>query len=341
MNCNEGQQLDYLNIAKGIGIILVVLGHSLSAISDELTSMAEFVRTIIYLVHMPLFFTIAGFLFEKNKGNYRKKGIKKYAKSKFFTFMIPYFTFSIVITIVAILCEHINALHFIAAKLRLAGISFSAVIKGTFLYINPLDDHLWFSYVMFAVLILSFVLAEISEQKVLIFFYVMYIITFFVDLPEILWKVMRYMLIFQSGRVIYKRKKDFLNVKVLTLFIVFVASTTLYLFLKNEKIGFMGAFKPIAEVSSSILIIRFSMWLENMKLSKKLIYIGKNSYAIYLMHQPYIVPVIMLLISGGLVKNVIASIVAVFLGVAIPIVIEKQIVSKSKFLSIAVLGGHK
>ena len=74
---------------------------------------------------------------------------------------------------------------------------------------------------------------------------------------------------------VYKRKKDFLDVKASTLLIVFVASTTLYLFFKNEKIGFMGAFKPIAEVSSSMLVIRFSMWLENVKLSKKLIYMER------------------------------------------------------------------
>ena len=49
----EKKRLEYIDIARGIGIVLVVLGHCLSQLDGSL-------RTFIYSFHMPLFFTLAG-----------------------------------------------------------------------------------------------------------------------------------------------------------------------------------------------------------------------------------------------------------------------------------------
>lgn len=47
----EKKRLEYIDIARGIGIVLVVLGHCLSQLDGGL-------RTFIYSFHMPLFFCI-------------------------------------------------------------------------------------------------------------------------------------------------------------------------------------------------------------------------------------------------------------------------------------------
>lgn len=49
----EKKRLEYIDIARGIGIVLVVLGHCLSQLDGGL-------RTFIYSFHMPLFFALAG-----------------------------------------------------------------------------------------------------------------------------------------------------------------------------------------------------------------------------------------------------------------------------------------
>ena len=48
------ENLEYIDVAKGIGILLVVLGHNL----QDLPLMTSW----IYSFHMPLFFAISGFL---------------------------------------------------------------------------------------------------------------------------------------------------------------------------------------------------------------------------------------------------------------------------------------
>ena len=72
-------RLDYIDIMKGIGIILVVLGH---------ISYNSILITWIYSFHMPLFFLISGFLFYKS----RKDG---FIKRKLVGLLTPYFCFSL------------------------------------------------------------------------------------------------------------------------------------------------------------------------------------------------------------------------------------------------------
>ena len=48
------KRLQYLDLAKAVGMLCVLIGHSF---------ISEKINTVIYAFHMPLFFFIAGFLF--------------------------------------------------------------------------------------------------------------------------------------------------------------------------------------------------------------------------------------------------------------------------------------
>ncbi len=60
-------QLDWVLIAKGIGIILVVVGHFIPASSPGYW--LSF-RQFIYSFHMPLFFLLSGYLYNPGKHSY-------------------------------------------------------------------------------------------------------------------------------------------------------------------------------------------------------------------------------------------------------------------------------
>ena len=77
------KRIHYLDYAKGIAIILVVLGHIFSEGN---------IKTYIYSFHMPLFFIISGYLF-----NYSNvKSFKEFINKKIKAYLIPYVTFSII-----------------------------------------------------------------------------------------------------------------------------------------------------------------------------------------------------------------------------------------------------
>ena len=79
-------RLTYLDIAKGIGIILVVIGHSISNTS--------FVFHFIYAFHMPLFFYISGRCFNESKYEFLSF-VQKRSK----TLLWPTFVFTLLLYI--------------------------------------------------------------------------------------------------------------------------------------------------------------------------------------------------------------------------------------------------
>lgn len=73
-----------LDIAKGIGILLVIAGHTYN--------IPEVARRIIYAFHMPLFFIIAGYLY--NEAKYNQYGLIQIIEDKAQKYLFPYYIFA-------------------------------------------------------------------------------------------------------------------------------------------------------------------------------------------------------------------------------------------------------
>lgn len=86
----------WLDIAKGITIILMVVGH---------TPLPDIVSHFIYAFHMPLFFIASGLV-----SNYEKYSLMDYIKHKSYTLLLPFVCYS---TIVAFLMYFIGELDVI------------------------------------------------------------------------------------------------------------------------------------------------------------------------------------------------------------------------------------
>jgi fucose 4-O-acetylase-like acetyltransferase len=89
------QRTDWVDYAKGIGIILVVYAHLLSsgyhgglAINTHFFLLSD---SIIYSFHMPLFFFLSG-LFARQ--SYMKRGVKTFFLSKIKILGYPYLIWS-------------------------------------------------------------------------------------------------------------------------------------------------------------------------------------------------------------------------------------------------------
>ncbi len=81
------KRLDYLDMAKGVGIFLVVLGH--------IEYLEESAMRWIYSFHMPLFFVIGGILsyVKRDSGLSFQEGVKKKASG----ILVPYASFSLLL----------------------------------------------------------------------------------------------------------------------------------------------------------------------------------------------------------------------------------------------------
>lgn len=84
------KKLEYMDTAKGILIILVMIGHILIYTTHTDTIFFK----IICAFHMPAFFMISGILFDVEK--WKKQSLKKFIIVKAKRIIIPYFFFEII-----------------------------------------------------------------------------------------------------------------------------------------------------------------------------------------------------------------------------------------------------
>lgn len=75
------ERISWIDVARGIGILLVIYGHGLNAHSY---------RYLIYAFHMPLFFFLSGLVFRKKEDEPFIVFIKKSVRN----LLLPYFIFS-------------------------------------------------------------------------------------------------------------------------------------------------------------------------------------------------------------------------------------------------------
>lgn len=68
---NSNNRIEWLDTAKGIGVVLVILGHLWYSCKYPI------VNRFIYSFHMPMFFTLSGFVKKNNKDVKKGEAIKK------------------------------------------------------------------------------------------------------------------------------------------------------------------------------------------------------------------------------------------------------------------------
>lgn len=89
----------WIDIAKGITILLMVIGH---------TSIPSVLSNFIWAFHMPLFFIASGWT-----TNWQKTDFKGFTKRKFRTLLVPFFVYSLVVLLIQIHQEWVYFNHWI------------------------------------------------------------------------------------------------------------------------------------------------------------------------------------------------------------------------------------
>ena len=125
----------WADILKGIGAILVAIGH--------LVLYDGVAKTYIYSFHMPLFFFISGYLY------HHTKSFKTFCIRKAKSLLVPYFVFAFISIVVTYFLEGI----YLSKREILANYFF---VNGSFAF----NSSLWFLIIMFFMLILFYFIKE-------------------------------------------------------------------------------------------------------------------------------------------------------------------------------------
>ncbi|WP_261379745.1 acyltransferase family protein [Bacillus licheniformis] len=87
------KRIEWIDVSKGVGIILVVLGH---------TPTPDWLKTFIFAFHMPLFFFLSGLVYHDGNMTFTSFLLKKIK-----TLLLPYFIFSVLAYLFWVLVESI------------------------------------------------------------------------------------------------------------------------------------------------------------------------------------------------------------------------------------------
>lgn len=90
----------YMDFLKGLAILLVVVGHSITNDSDMIG-----LFNFIYSFHMPLLIFISGYIEEKHAAKYEKYGYGIMLKKRTVSLLMPYLSWSVISCLKVVLYE--------------------------------------------------------------------------------------------------------------------------------------------------------------------------------------------------------------------------------------------
>ncbi|MDO4623708.1 MAG: acyltransferase family protein [Eubacteriales bacterium] len=144
----KSERIDWIDTAKGIGIILVVFSH--------LTTDGQFLRNFIFSFHMPLFFFLSGFLSVRS-GKAKKYSFREYLLRRIKRLYVPYFICLVLDHLAARLVPTLanyepNLTHFLR---NMIAMDLKYLVNGP----------IWFLVVMFYLNLVFFFLLKLPRKR--------------------------------------------------------------------------------------------------------------------------------------------------------------------------------
>ena len=328
-----------VDIARGIGILFVVLGHAIKQ-TEVSAGWIRVLTYIIYSFHMPLFFCLSGFVSAKILTMDRNMRFQ-YIKDRAWRLLIPYFTIGLI---------------YIPIKLKL---SYAAVKPFTLSDIpklligqNP-DVSLWFLYVLFVIeAACALVINTYNFRSVWYGSFFLSVAVYWANLDI---RVLKYLFFFLGG--IWVRLKfedsrkegieDAMGGQALLAFLALVSYIAGVIFLYRTTITV--TFMLTSLCGTYIVIWIASRLVYNIdgepiqpgKAGKMFLTLGLWSMDIYILHEPIMTFFKLVLWNKLGINYILCTLILFMVSLCLPIPLSKWIVRKVKLLRILFLGERK
>lgn len=317
---------DWVDAAKGLGIVFVVLGH---AIADTMPNVPVFEKIfqIVYSFHMPLFFFLSGFCGIKALQKRQLHEKEAYILERFKRLMIPYFFVGI--------C-------YIPIKLFMADyvtkkIDIQHIVMGFLCGDNP-NSQLWTLYVLFLDAVFLCVMSnagKFSSHITFLFSLIMAVSSVFFNnafLKNFMFETLFYVLgaLFRKNLPVASGKVHFDNYQPLIIIGGVLIALNMCMNIDGKNI-----FKILTAILGIMVVYGASHILEMNKILKEL---GKYSMDIYIMANIFQVCVRVVLMNKLGVNGYLCFLISFVAGIIFPVVISKNIVRKIPMTNKLVLG---
>ncbi|MCC8098052.1 MAG: acyltransferase family protein [Eubacterium sp.] len=195
-----------LQILRGLAIIAVLIHHSISRINEE--GILHSIDDIIICFHMPAFFIIAGYLYQKKMSKYENMGKAEFLFSKAKHLLVPYAFWTILLWLGVQAANMTgSSVSQIMKSIDFGPMSVKDLIIGLFTYEKYYTEHLWFLYVLFMYFLIHSFLGKAGRSAVcLIIGAAGGFLTLFLQMPNIIDRFLLWFVFFAFGRYIANKK---------------------------------------------------------------------------------------------------------------------------------------
>lgn len=333
----HNEDLDFL---KGIGIVLVVLGHCFTTALETKYYSISLLKDFIYTFHMPLFFIVSGYL--QGLRPYRIDKLRKLSTYQIRKLFLPYIAWSLVLYIFYYFLSSINIIT-IQENIRLNPIY---LIYDILAFNIRTGNVLWFVYILCIISIVSYIFHNLITRRgsniaflIAVFFLGILANIYLRDELFVLKRFLVMWIYYEVGAFIGIYIKD-INIKAnSTVNIILLALYPLIyiLYFKTNSIIAYGL-KVICALSAVFILYSLSKF-SNSWLYRILNYLGKQTSYIYYLHNPYIVLVLVTGLTKFTKLNIAVSIAVAFIfGIIIPLIIGNLILARNKMTKLILLG---
>ena len=291
------QRLDEIDVAKGIGILLVVVGHIVAVRSEGPVGYAVF-KTYLYQFHMPFFMYLSGFAFWRACEKYGDVEAVKYTLARANRLLVPFFTFGLLIIVAKAAAKSVVHVDDAPAQLWI-GVSSLLVHTN-----NSPALSIWYVFVLFFYSVFSFSLRLYKRDRIAAAF-VLSAVLYVVDVGDFLYanRIFAYYFFFVIGMFIssrYELYKNRIKSNFNLYLIVFTGLSGSLIYLDRTQLVPLVDSNKITVMLASLAAIPFLHSMSMIVTGRTadcLRFFGKNSFAIYLMNT----------IAIGLLKAVYVS----------------------------------
>jgi fucose 4-O-acetylase-like acetyltransferase len=275
MNGFKTNRALFIDIAKGICIILVVIGHYLPESYPPFAPVIHHIRGVIYCFHMPLFMFASGYVYWITR---KKESYRSFIRKKFFRLALPYLGVSVLVIVIKLMTEKGLYLE--------NPVSFSSFYE--MFYLPVAGYFLWFVYTLF---IIFMIVPLFGTEERVVWLFVLSAVLFFlpVDFPDVFClKELKDNIVYFSGGCIAARYgfvRGLIRWKYVCMGAVVFAG--LYL-LRNAgyEMPVVARFISfILSVCGIIFVLGISSFME--KNGKIFLNLSVYSYTVYLFHTTF------------------------------------------------------
>lgn len=339
----KAHRVAFIGVARGIGIFWVVLAHTLV---PEMRTHNPVMRQIFHWVcsfSMPLYTMLSGYLFERSRQKYREAGFVQFVLRKFQALMVPYFSYSVICYAGLGLAFLLPATAAVLTSSGYASIGLQDAVWRILTYQNHVGGHLWFLYALFLVFVVSFLFDNALRHPLglLATLGLFVIVTVYAEhVPAILANAVYLLFFFSAARRpalvdTLRQERCFLP--------LLLSYAALYAVQAAGWLEWSRAWSALLVLvvgcAGAALAANLSSRIANTGAGRAAGALGKHSFAVYLLHQPFIVSGLssVLLRLTNLPTIAICAATLCF-GIALPILVNKLVISRTKWLRGPLLG---